>query len=246
MGTVTRGFIGMLSVVFFLGGVAMVTPLGSGVAQAAKVKHEDLDATIQSESTSIQNTVTTESTTVQTAVGAVESELTTQHDMIKQAITDTQTAIQGDLTTLQAAVDALEPGAAPPPCGAGTEGQRFVADPNEVCDNDTGLYWVKAPDSTTRLHANAVTHCARLDLGNSQTYRLPEVKELISLVDYSQLGPALPSGHPFSNVQSDRYWSATALALLPPVAWFVLFVNGGVDADIKTSTFFVWCARSGS
>jgi len=165
--------------------------------------------------------------------------------MIQQDITDAQTAIQGDLATLQAAVDALEPGVAPPPCGAGTEGQRFVADDNEVCDNDTGLYWVKTPDSTIRNHATALTHCAGLDLGNSQTYRLPESKELFSLVDHSQFNPALPAGHPFMNVQSFFYWSASTSASNPSSTWGVNFLEGSVSTGFKTNTFFVWRARSG-
>lgn len=181
MRTVRQGLVGLFSVVFLLGGVAMVTPLGS-VAQAASPAGLIADH---------------------------DAEMAAQHNMIQQDITDAQTAIQGDLTTLQAAVDAL---VVSPPCGAGTAGQRFVADTEEVCDNTTGLYWVKMPDATVRSHAAALTHCAGLDLGNSQTYRLPEVKELISLVDYSQFNLALPVGHPFSNVQSSLYWSASTSA----------------------------------
>jgi len=143
MRTGRQVLIGLCSVVFLLGGVTMVTPLGN-VAQAASPAGLIADH---------------------------DAEMAAQHDMIQQDISDAQTAIQGDLTTLQAAVDAL---AAPPPCGAGTEGQRFVADTEEVCDNTTGLYWVKMPDATVRNHAAALTHCAGLDLGNSQTYRLPE------------------------------------------------------------------------
>ena len=171
------------------------------------------------------------------------------HVMVKESLD----AVEGNqdkthewLEKIETAIGELAPGAAAPLCGAGTEGQRFVADGTEVCDNDTGLYWVKAPDATPRNHATALTHCAGLNLGNSQTYRLPEVKELISLVDYSQFNPALPAGHPFSGVQSSFYWSASTSAIIPADAWIVNFGNGFVFTSFKTDSFFVWCARSGS
>ena len=110
MRAVKRGFIGLFGIVFLLGGMTMIMPLGS----------------------------VTEAASPAGLIADHDAEMTTQHDMIKQGITDAQTAIQGDLTTLQTAVDAL--GAPPPPCGEGTEAQRFVEDTNEVCDNNTGLY----------------------------------------------------------------------------------------------------------
>lgn len=178
----------------------------------------------------------------------MESELTTQHGMIQTDISDAQTAIQSDIAAVKALVEALEVGAAGPLCGAETEGQRFVVsqDDTEVCDNTTGLSWVKTPGLTRGNHAAAITHCAGLDLGNGQAYRLPEVKELISLVDYSQASPALPPGHPFVNIQLDGYWSATTFALIPSLARDVDFRFGDVSALNKTLNVFVWCARSGS
>ena len=77
----------------------------------------------------IKNQMTTEH-------GNVQYKLTHQHSMIEADLGDLSTAIQA----VQDAVDALKPGYAGPPCGAGTEGQRFVVSPNgtEVCDNTRG------------------------------------------------------------------------------------------------------------
>ncbi len=146
------------------------------------------------------------------------------------------------LDDLKEAVDALSAGA-PPPCGAGTAGQRFVVSPDgtEVCDNTTGLNWQKNPDSTQRTHADALAHCPTV----RPSSRLPEVKELISLVDYSvpSPGPVLPAGHPFTNIQSSTYWSATTRAGDPSSAWDVDFVNGDVPHSVKTSSIHAWCVR---
>ena len=55
--------------------------------------------------------------------------------------------------------------------------------------------------------------------------------------------PDLPAGHPFINVQSAGYWSASSYAVDPVFAWAVAFANGGVDTHGKDLPFFVWCVR---
>ena len=139
------------------------------------------------------------------------------------------------------AVDAMPSGGAPP-CGAGTEGARFVVstDGTEVCDNTTGLVWEQTPDSIKREWQAAVAFCPTIG------YRLPEVKELFSLVDFSQSNPTLPAGHPFSNVQSSIYWSATPRPDFPLDACSVVLRDGTISASFKTNAHLVWCVRDGS
>jgi formylglycine-generating enzyme required for sulfatase activity len=43
-------------------------------------------------------------------------------------------------------------------------------------------------------------------------WRLPNRKELHSLADYLKYNPALPTGHSFTNVQANNYWSSTSNA----------------------------------
>jgi hypothetical protein len=58
--------------------------------------------------------------------------------------------------------------------------------------------------------------------------------------------PYLPPGHPFSNVQSSFYWSATTAAGNTSFAWLVDFLNGGVSQGFKSNFIhFVWCVRGG-
>jgi len=113
-----------------------------------------------------------------------------------------------------------------PPCGPGTRDQRFVVKGEKVCDNTTGLWWQRTPgDPTDDICGNtdtctwqeAINYCTNLELTGKhkkKQWRLPEVKELISLVDYGveTPGPVLPPGNPFISVRSDSYWSATELA----------------------------------
>jgi hypothetical protein len=67
----------------------------------------------------------------------------------------------------------------------------------------------------------------------------------------SPADPALPSGHPFSNIQSYDYWSATTNASLATFAWGVSFYYGvvasidGPGNVAKAANNYVWCVRGG-
>lgn len=64
------------------------------------------------------------------------------------------------------------------------------------------------------------------DGSSAGDWRLPTMKELCSLVDFSRRDPALPSGHMFSAVPSGYHWSATRLAYHSGLAWIVYFESG--------------------
>ena len=114
-----------------------------------------------------------------------------------------------------------------------------------VLDKETGLVWEKSPDTTTRTWANAIAYAYGKNVGDRKGWRLPTVEELASLVDPTQSNPALPSGHPFTNVQSSYYWSATTNASGTSNAWGVNFFEGNGGNGDKSYTFSVWCVRGG-
>jgi hypothetical protein len=125
--------------------------------------------------------------------------------------------------------------------------KRFVLvlDGEAVLDKETGLVWEKSPDTTTKSWNDAVDYCYTKVVGGRMGWRLPTVEELASLVDTTQTNPALPSGHPFQNVQSSFYWSATTSSRFTNAAWFVYIGDGVVNVTSKPFDFFVWCVRGG-
>jgi len=166
-------------------------------------------------------------------------EFSQQHSMIKDDLAAAQAAIQADLATLQAAVDALEPGTGGLACGAGTTVGRFVINGGEACDTKTGLKWQETPDSTLRNHADALVHCTGLGGG----YRLPEIQELHSVLDYAEFNPALTPGV-FSNINVlGFYWSATSRAANSDHAWLIRAETPNVPSAPKTYSFNAWCVR---
>ena len=113
-----------------------------------------------------------------------------------------------------------------------------------VLDRETGLVWEQAPATVVQTWANARGACLNSSKGGRKGWRLPSIVELLSLVDPSVAspGPALPPGHPFTDVQSTGYWSASTDARNPPFAWLWDF-HFGLGIIDKTSSVRVWCVR---
>ena len=130
-----------------------------------------------------------------------------------------------------------------------TGAKRFelVLDDTAVLDNETNLVWEKSPDTSTQNWYGAQAFCNDRVVDGRKGWRLPTVQELASLVDPTQFNPTLPPGHPFTNVQSALYWSATARPFIidPSTAWGVILFNGNTGAFSKTDTNFMWCVRGG-
>ena len=163
--------------------------------------------------------------------------------------------------TTPAIAGSLEPGAAPGPTMKTLDeippawsqklpaAQRFqlVLDSAAVLDKETGLVWEKSPGTTTSPWSGALyNYCYNKEVGGRKGWRPPTIEELSSLVDLSVSGsPRLSGGHPFLNVQSGYYWSATTLTGTTSVAWFVNFNGGYASTEYKTSTNYVWCVRGG-
>ncbi len=115
-----------------------------------------------------------------------------------------------------------------------------------VRDNETGLVWDRTPDIGSRNWASAVTRCAQREVGGRKGWSLPMGEQLASLVDDSNSDSALPTGHPFLNVQSAFYWSVSARVESPASVWTVNFLNGDVILDFKVlDHIHWWCVRGG-
>ena len=111
----------------------------------------------------------------------------------------------------------------------------------DATNGDGMVTWQHALDFVAGINAGAYTAC-----GSTYTdWRLPNVKELQSLIDYGQYNPALPSGYTsiFTNVLSSSYWSSTTYAPYPNNAWHVGFNGGLVLYSVKSYYHSVWSVR---
>jgi hypothetical protein len=136
-----------------------------------------------------------------------------------------------------------------------------------ITDSNTGLMWEKKSDDgsindwdNTYSWDNAfAVHVATLNGGagfaDHKDWRVPNVKELQSIVNYQNVYPAVSPAFntgcapgctvlTCSCTVSGYYWSASTYANSPDGAWGVLFGGGGVDAYGK-SGYYVRAVRAG-
>lgn len=117
---------------------------------------------------------------------------------------------------------------------------RFGSDPFRIGRIDYAtrlLWWWTLLDQYQ--WAGAIKACEDLETGGpfhlTTDWRLPNVKELLSLIDYGQADPTLPSDHPFTGIQTDDfYWTSTT----DPSdfifgAYVISFRNGMVGTGLK-------------
>ncbi len=125
-------------------------------------------------------------------------------------------------------------------------------DDGTVTDKLTGLIWLKdAKVIGSKKWEEALKAVKTLANGEHELsdgssageWRLPNVRELCSLIDYGLSSPALPEDHPFDNVQSDSYWSSTTYTF-NTAHGLVVYLNSSVTVnDCKSSLNYVWPVR---
>jgi hypothetical protein len=139
------------------------------------------------------------------------------------------------------------------PCDSQINCPRFevLADFNNeaVLDKETGLVWWKNASRYSSIWGAAISICNDSELGGRKGWRLPTVAELTSLVDPTQQSLPLPSGHPFVNVYSGSFWSATNdvgdTSRVDCVSMGCCHGDVGVCYKTGPFDFGVWCVRGG-
>jgi hypothetical protein len=105
---------------------------------------------------------------------------------------------------------------------------RFVDNGDDtVTDNCAGLMWEKPRviDASFLHWCNALQYCEDLFLAGHDDWRLPNVRELESLIDYGRLGPSID---PVFGEVSGGFWSSTSSVVEPRSARYVHLLKGEV------------------
>ncbi|MCP4317954.1 MAG: DUF1566 domain-containing protein [Hyphomicrobiales bacterium] len=126
-----------------------------------------------------------------------------------------------------------------------------------VTDTATGLTWQQVDDGQTRDWPSALAYCEGLTLAGHSDWRLPNVKELQSIVDYSKNNPALDQRALNQSDKNGWFWSATTHGDNIRMASYVCFgkctSKDGVDthgagaqrSDPKTGDPSRWTSLGG-
>lgn len=116
-----------------------------------------------------------------------------------------------------------------------------------VIDNNTGLIWVKDSNAAgiggTYVWLDALNGCENLNYAGYSDWRLPNINELWSIVNYSKT-PCINTTY-FLNTSISFYWSSTTFVTYLPNAWLVYFGDGDVSGAGKTYAYPIRCVRGG-
>jgi len=99
---------------------------------------------------------------------------------------------------------AIAGGAEPPPA-------RYAISNGTVHDAKTGLTWQQVFALANYSQPDAQTYCTNLNLGGFR-WRLPTMKELLTLVDFSQSSSPTIDLTAFPGTPEDEFWTSTAYA----------------------------------
>ena len=117
------------------------------------------------------------------------------------------------------------------------------ADGLTVYDTQTGLTWQRDASSGQQTWAQAQTTCAALIATLGDAYRLPTIKELQTLVDYSATTSPVLDPSAFPDMPGTSFWSSTPFAGTTDSAWMLEFGSGIPYSPLKTTPNYVRCVH---
>jgi len=142
--------------------------------------------------------------------------------------------------------------------------RTFTKNDLVVLDDNSSLMWQACSAGQLGIDCSgtairyswqdAKAYCEESDDSNHSDWRLPNVRELHSLIDYTRYNPAVDK-IAFPQTRSDLYWSSTPIEGYPDHAWYVDFRYGHTKFDrgtellpntataLITRTYYVRCVR---
>jgi len=131
---------------------------------------------------------------------------------------------------------------------------------NQIRDNLTGLIWARNADLAGwtmdwQGALDYITYTINVSepfYGGTNDWRLPNLRELFSLIHFGTNSPALcdtegtaqwTEGNPFTDVQSSEYWTSSAYSYDLNNRWSVRLSDGEVSRTSILGGCYVWPVR---
>lgn len=121
--------------------------------------------------------------------------------------------------------------------------ERFTVSEGTVMDRATGLEWQQSASATAYDFPRAFDACVALSL-NGGNWRLPTVRELISIVDFSRRNSSIDVTV-FPGAPNRVFWTSTRHAQYTDSVWTVSFVDGALSyaSDAAMTSVPDWRVR---
>ena len=113
-----------------------------------------------------------------------------------------------------------------------------------VTDNGNGLVWMQTEPGEMTWE-NAIKYCESVVLAGKDDWRLPDIKELKSISDYTLYSPSVDGSY-FPGMKSTYHWSSSATRQQKP-RWYLNFISGITAYTEKLDEpLDVKCVRAGT
>jgi hypothetical protein len=125
---------------------------------------------------------------------------------------------------------------------------RFKPHTDVVIDEKTGLMWlrdaglVEFPLTWEEALAEIKGFNGTGLLGYHD-WKLPNRRELFSLMSHKSINPSVDAGHLFTGIFHGYYWTSTTCARLPDQAWYIHLGGARVFKGMKHRSYMVWPVR---
>jgi hypothetical protein len=113
-----------------------------------------------------------------------------------------------------------------------------------ITDIASGMMWELETKNTKQTWKNAMDYCENASTAMYTDWRLPEQKELRTIVNFTRYLPAININF-FHDTMSAFYWSSTSNANITGLAWGVDFRIGHDSNYAKDSSYYVRAVRGG-
>lgn len=129
--------------------------------------------------------------------------------------------------------------------------KRFECKDRIILDRLTGLQWLRDANYaefplTWQEALDFVHEMNQLQYLGFNDWRVPNRRELRSLVDLQSENPALPKDYPFENLFQSWYWTSTSAVINPAYAWYVHMEGARMFYGGKDQSYFLWPVRGKS
>jgi hypothetical protein len=112
-----------------------------------------------------------------------------------------------------------------------------------VLDKRNAIYWQDDlfSQKSSEDWDDAVEYCDKLILNSMDKWRLPTFRELLSIVDYGRVDPAIDPV--FEYLNEGTYWTSNNFSATLSRAWTIDFRTGKTYYSYKTTNHSVRCVQ---
>ncbi|MBN1837355.1 MAG: DUF1566 domain-containing protein [Spirochaetales bacterium] len=112
-----------------------------------------------------------------------------------------------------------------------------------LIDHLTGLMWAQSPEIATQTWTQAIDYANASTHADFTDWRLPNLRELRSLIHYGRDTVTWLRGVGFVNLQPAAYWTSTTYYASTSQAWYVHLTEGTLSRGSKSSAYYVILVR---